>query len=522
MPQETPYRWLNVHGRWPEAVLTGLVREGERLLLEVDSVRVGDLWLAVPLDTEAGAVTVLPGPDGSIVVVHGTERRAVHATEDGTIATTPVPSIPPTAEEAPLLLAARERAGAIAAVEAPAGWGPGFVTVGPRGVSWVPANEDEPVRSLAEEPVDLAGIAFDHRGRLLLAGPPGLFRVTEPCRAAHGTVVLRTPDPGVHPRWDRVSVALAEPAPPGTHVRLWTRAGAPGDGFPQPPGSRADDSDTEHAPVPTSAGRWRPGPPNSPDVRALVEAEETAPVLYVAVELSGDSHGTPRLDDVRVARLGRGLLDLLPRAYTANDDGGGELGRLLGLFGSVYEEVTSDLDDLPALLDPAAAPDRDDASWLARLAGWVDAGSPAMATAGSRRAAVAGAFLAHARRGTPAGLVRAIREATAGVEVTIEEPLLTAAAWRLGDAEGSVLGDTTQLIWGSPVPPALGGNAVLDGSVLIDAQDRGLPLYADVAHRVRVVVPEAAAGRLPEIRRVVERERPAHVVAEVRVAPETR
>ncbi|MDX2291650.1 MULTISPECIES: phage tail protein [Streptomyces] len=522
MPQETPFRRLNLRGEWPDSVLTGLVRDGERLLLPVSSVRVGAPWAAVPLGTGAGVVTLLPRPDGS-VIVHPTGQQPLLVAPDGTRAPTTPEHLPPAPPADPLLDAARDRAGAIAASPAPEGWGPGFVTVGASGVSWVPAAEDEPVRTLAAEPADLAGIALDDRGALVMAGPLGLYRVTAPYRARNGVAVLRAPDTDVHGRWDRVTAELAAPSPPGTHVRLWTLVAAPGTAdFPPPPGSRTDDSDTEHAPVPTAMGRWRPGPSDCPDIRVLVGgrgSDEGTGRLYVAVELSGDGRGTPRLEDVRVARTGRGLLGLLPNAYTGDDDGDGELGRLLGLFHSVYEEVTGDLDRLPALLDPATAPDHADAPWLDRLARWVDARPPASATVGGRRKAVAEAFHAHARRGTPAGLVRAVREATGGVEITVEEPLLTAAAWRLGDPEGSVLGVTTQLVRGSPVPPALDGNAILEGSSLIDAQDRGRPLYADVAHRVRVVVPATEAARLPEIRRIVERERPAHVVAEVSVAP---
>jgi hypothetical protein len=180
---------------------------------------------------------------------------------------------------------------------------------------------------------------------------------------------------------------------------------------------------------------------------------------------------------------------------------------------------------LSRLLDPAGAPDQPDAPWLARLATWVDAYPPPLDDArqpmDSRRLRerVAGAFAAHARRGTPAGLVEAVRRETGGVEVELYEPLLDAGMWRLGNGSISTLGTTTRLTV-RPDPPVLGTTAVLDESWLIEEEDRGLPLYAESAHRVQILVPAEHAHLLAAVRRVVERERPAHVVAEVRLKPQ--
>lgn len=525
VPQDTSYRWLNGHGRWPGASVSGLRADGEQQVLPVTGMRAGEPWVATVLVPEGDAIGLVPRADGSVLVGLGADR-VLRVTADGEASESPEP-LPDPPEEDTTRRAARLRVGGVAAVPAPDPWGTGFVVVAADGVHLVPDAADEPPLLLTTAAEEFAGIAVDHRGRLLLAGPRGLY-LPVPRHATRGVIVLPAPYPPALPRWDRVTVELAEPAPPGTHVRIWTRAGAapgPADIPPPPPEATARaGADPDDAAVPTPADRWRAGPLDCLDVRVLAVPQESAPALWVAVELLADGTGTPRLDDVRVACAGRGLLDELPAAYTGEDDGSGALGRLLGLFSSVHADVTRELDLLPSLLDPAVAPDRPDAPWLSRLAAWVDCPLdaqiplPAAAADRLRRAAVAGAFAAHARGGTPAGLVEAVRRATNGVEVRLVEPARSAAVWRLDDPECAVLGSTTQLLRGEPGPPTLGGTAVLDGSALIGADDCGLPLYASVAHRACVLVPADRADVLPVVRRVVERERPAHVAISVRTA----
>jgi phage tail-like protein len=530
MPKETPYRWLNREGSWPGATTDGLRRDGEHWTLPVVALPVGEPWVTFTLEPDGMAIELWPLADGGVTLLDQARGRVVRVAGDGGVEVPEAAVLPPAQTENAAAAAARARVNGVAAASAPDGWGAGFVVVTlAGGVFLVPADPLEPERQLARVAAGLAGVAVDHHGQLLLAGPAGLYRPSAPQRVDRGVLVVPAPHPGTRPRWDRVQVELAEPAPPGSHVRIWTLVSrtphGPDVAAPSPPDPTArDGADADHAPVPTAADRWRAGPLDCPDVRVLTVEQATAPALWVAVELVGDGRASPRLSDVRVACSGRNLLDQLPTAYTGQDDGSGQLGRLLGLFAAVYDEVTRNLDQLSRLLDPAGAPDRPDAPWLARLAAWVDAYplplNEARQPADSRRLRerVAGALAAHARRGTPAGLVEAVRLETGGVEVELREPLLDAGVWRLGDRPVSTLGTTTRLS-PRPDPPVLGSTAVLDDSWLIDEEDRGLPLYAESAHRVHVLVPAEHGHLLEAVGRVVERERPAHVVAEVRLKP---
>jgi phage tail-like protein len=528
MPEETPYRWLNREGRWPAATTHGLHRDGEHWTLPVVALAVGDPWVSFTFEPAGAAVELWPLADGGVTVVDRARGRVVRVRGDGVPEVPEGAVVPPAQPEDAAATAARARVNGVAAAPAPDGWGSDFVVVTLAGaVFLVPTDPLEPERQLARVAAGLAGVAVDHHGLLLLAGPAGLYRPSGPQRGGRGVLVVPAPHPGTRPRWDRVQVELAEPAPAGTHVRIWTLASrtphSPAGVVPGPPDPTARDGvDADHALVPTPADRWRAGPLDCPDIRVLTVAQESAPALWMAVELLSDGRASPRLADVRVACAGRGLLDQLPTAYTSTDNGSGRLGRILGLFAAVYEEVVGDLDRLTRLLDSAVTPDRPDAPWLARLAAWVDACPPPLDTARQQadsrrlRERVAGAFAAHARRGTPAALVEAVRRETGGVEVELYEPLLDAGVWRLGDKQVSALGATTRLTARTD-SPVLDSTAVLDESWLIDEEDRGLPLYAESAHRVHVLVPGEHAHLLATVRRVVERERPAHVVAEFRL-----
>jgi phage tail-like protein len=294
--------------------------------------------------------------------------------------------------------------------------------------------------------------------------------------------------------WHRLR-ADVEPLADGAHVELFVHVsddpaepprdpGAP-DPFPSPPWRRLDADVTDC---------FVGGPP--------------ARHLWVAARLTGDGRTSPVLAQMRVEFDRRSALENLPAIYrsAARSD---FLLRFLALFESFFDEVETRLGEFPAVLDPAAVP----AAALGWLAGWLGLVLDEEQDEAARRRAVAGAFAAHARRGTVAGLREALR-VEAGVRATVEEPILHAAWWALpGGPEDSVLGFTTMLASAEAQGAVLGTTAVLDRSHLIAGEDFGAPLFEDVAHRLTVQVHRAEldrAGARAALRDVVEREKPAH------------
>lgn len=304
---------------------------------------------------------------------------------------------------------------------------------------------------------------------------------------------------GPGPRRDRRA------APPGTHLRVWTRTDAAGPP-PTPPGiGNAAGDDGPEAPLPSAAGRWRAAPLDVLDVRPLSADAET---LWIAVQWHGDGATSPVVDDIRVDRMGRGWIDDLPHTLVAQRHD--PLARLLALLASVYEDVAAGIDRLAALIDPAVAPDRADAPWLIRLASWVDIELVGRLDDTARRGLVADAIAVHGRRGTPRGIIDAVRREV-GVEVTISEPS-PPPAWPLG-GPGAALSAGSALLAAPADPPVLDAGALIDRSWLIDPDERGLPLLGSSAHRFCVHVPAAALtdhALSAAIARVVDREKPAH------------
>jgi phage tail-like protein len=246
--------------------------------------------------------------------------------------------------------------------------------------------------------------------------------------------------------------------------------------------------------------------------------------LWVAVELGGAGRSTPRVVDVRVETGDDGPVSGLPVAYRSTgsalaagapaDDGDGVLGRYLGLLGGQLQQTSSLLEELPTALSPAVAPDRADAPWISRLATWL-ALDPALLPAADpqRRETVATAVERHGWRGTRRGLLDQVLRET-GLAVDVVEPLARTAVWRLDGSGGtSALGLTTGLFTADAGPPVLDRTALLDAAMLIHTEDAGLPVHARVAHRICVHVPDGTAEEVAAVDRVVQRERPAHVLA---------
>jgi phage tail-like protein len=345
--------------------------------------------------------------------------------------------------------------------------------------------------------------------------------------ARHGVAVLRAgrPEPAqvdsaTADRWRRVVVRLAEPVPQQSWLRIWTRV-EPDHAVPAPPDPASALGD--HAPADTAPGVWRAAAVDALDARVLCHQDGD---LWVAVELGGLGATTPAVADLRVETGDDGPVTVLPVVYRQTgehpatngaivvDDGDGALGRYLGLLGAQIGQTSSLIDELPALLSPPVAPDRDDSRWLETLAAWValDAAQLPRSDA-DRRETIATAVARHGRRGTRDGLADQVRRET-GLLVEVTEPILGDAVWRLdGTTVTSMLGLTTGLIAADPGPPVLDRTAILDGSMLIEPEDAGLPVHGHVAHRICVHVPDATAEQVAAVDAVVQSERPAHVLA---------
>jgi phage tail-like protein len=364
----------------------------------------------------------------------------------------------------------------------------------------------------------VAGIALDCRGRLTVH-PGGGTSVRRslglPTFAECGTFLIGPIDvPGDPTTWQRLALdcdALSD----GAHLRIFTLTSNTLDGsaanvplLPATCGAAVSPAPIEpDAIVPAPLDRWRAAPWDATDLLAL---NQPARYLWIAGTLSGDGSATAAIHQLRLSFDERGWLQFLPALYSRDEVSRTFLERALAAFEGVLSAESKVIDDLPLLFDPAAVPDEaPHATWLDWLAGWVDARPDESWNASTRRGAVAGAFKAHAWRGTRASLRKLIRM-YAGATAIIEEPAAQAGLWSLG---ATTLGADSALSGVSPQGAVLGTTAIVEHSHLIRAEDWGEPAYADLAHHFVVRVYDAelrSDGGLAGVRTVIDREKSAH------------
>lgn len=323
-------------------------------------------------------------------------------------------------------------------------------------------------------------------------------------------------------RWHRLQ-AVMERLTDGAHLRLFVYTSS------DPADVPAVDP---AAPNPFADPRWRPrvgGPDQFLDVTDLFIGGKPAGYVWVGAHFSGGGRATPIVSQMRVEFDRETYLQHLPAIYRNDSQCGDFLARFLSLFESFFGEVETKIDDLPAWFDPHVAP-REFLPWLA---GWLGLELDEDWDEVMQRRIIAEAFEMYGRRGTVEGLREALR-VFAGVEAIIEEPILGAAWWSLPAAEtscrcdeanlrvreetwtaaeNSILGVTTMLAPAEAQGAVVGTTAILDHSHLITDEEFGVPLFEDVAHQFSVQVYRGqlrCAETLPQVRAVIEREKPAH------------
>jgi phage tail-like protein len=371
---------------------------------------------------------------------------------------------------------------------------------------------------VGDAPVTAAGLGVDCHGRLLIhpGGAAAVRRALElPLYATCGTFLAGPFRAFTDPtNWQRLRIKC-DPLPPGVHFRIYTLTSDLLDGSPGAiPVMPADCSGPFPGVVPpetlTAAAldTWRAAPRDAADLLSLNTPGE---YLWIAGVLAGDGSATPVVRQIELHHDEAGWLQYLPALYQRSSAEQPFLRRALALFESGLDDLESKIDSLPRLFDAYAAPDHKKAPWLEWLAGWVDVPLDERWSDALRRRVIAEAFVLHARRGTRASLRRLI-ELYAGVHPFITEAHEQSGVWLLGETSG--LGFESRL---APFPPGgavLANTAVVDHSH-IDPEEFGAPLFDATAHLFFVSIygtGENGRATLDRVRRVLEREKPAHTI----------
>ena len=267
------------------------------------------------------------------------------------------------------------------------------------------------------------------------------------------------------------------------------------------------------APLPFAEPPWLALAPDAPDVWIGAEAIH----LWLGARIEGDGLTSPTLANLRLERDREGYARHLPAVYQTRTDDLDGLQRFLGLFESIFVDAEEAISTLDRLFDPRSVP----FEWLDWLAGWLGVDLDQAWPEDKQRRAIAEAWERHRWRGTARGLRAALR-LYAGLDALVEEPLLQSAWWSLAPegaerdstvAGASVLGFTTMLAASEPAGAVLGSSAVLDQSRLLSGDEYGESLFEATAHQFSLrLYPRQLSDLedLDHVRRVVEREKPAH------------
>jgi phage tail-like protein len=256
------------------------------------------------------------------------------------------------------------------------------------------------------------------------------------------------------------------------------------------------------------------------DVTDLYLGGPHARFLWIVSSFTADGLGSPTLTELKARFDQNTYFPLLPALYNYPTPSREFFGRLLALFESFNVEDEDAIARLPELFDPSAIPPEA----LQWLASWLAADLDQHWSVAKQRQAIAQAYARDARRGTIAGLLEAIAFET-GQTVRIEEPIQDTSRWALpaaapcglvvpegtGAQNESMLGIGTALAGPSPDGAVIGSTAILDRSRILNAEDFGLPLFDEVAHRFCVFLYRGAqSAQAQAIAKVVDREKPAH------------
>ncbi len=253
---------------------------------------------------------------------------------------------------------------------------------------------------------------------------------------------------------------------------------------------------------------------------ALIE-QPAGRYIFVRLRLSGDGTATPRVRRIHLDFPRATSADLLPAVYHDDATGGAFTERFLGLFDASLDTVSETVRRFPALLDAHRAP-ADVLPWIANfLAVALDEGW----SSETRRRILSGAAALFRQRGTLPGLESAIRlayfpntddDAAAIVEhgrgrawgsVTSTQGTPGSAAARLG---------STRLFGRAQARLTLGRSAI-GRTPLMSFGDPGDDPHRAGAFRFTVTVPPAAGVTRESVARLIDGQKPAHTIADIRI-----
>jgi phage tail-like protein len=236
--------------------------------------------------------------------------------------------------------------------------------------------------------------------------------------------------------------------------------------------------------------------------------------LWVLIELSGNTRGTPRVRALRAEYPTHDYLRRLPKTLSRDEQVAAFLRRYLAMFEGQLGEFEGKADARATLLDPRSAP-AEILPWLASFVGLLldermaRAPRPGGKIEDVRRPLIAEAIWLFRFRGTVSGLRRFV-EIYLGIETILIEK------FRLRGLGGALLPDSTGVITNS----ILGAGFRVGGAV---GEDETFLLGGTIddafethAHRFSLIIPSSLSSEQRDVvNLILELHRPAHTLVDV-------
>jgi phage tail-like protein len=323
--------------------------------------------------------------------------------------------------------------------------------------------------------------------------------IVGPARHREGSIATDPPSPldSGMPRchWHRVRIDLDLPERTGVTLSLATA---------EDPTAAIADEDWQHVDDPDA-------------IRDFLVDQPPGRYLHLQIHLRGDGIATPRIRRIRIDFPRSTSITRLPGIYREDPVAADFLERFVATFDASIEDLDRIITRFPALLDPASTP----AEALAWIGTFLDIVLDPAWSEAMQRAILAEAPELYRRRGTPWALARAI-ELTTGVAPAIQElggsgsfarvaNLCSDRGFRLGEA---------RLFGAARARMRLDASA-LGSAPLRSHGDPDRDHVAATGWRILVQLPGGGALGTPDaitrLRNLVDAQKPAHVVASIRV-----
>jgi phage tail-like protein len=235
--------------------------------------------------------------------------------------------------------------------------------------------------------------------------------------------------------------------------------------------------------------------------------------LKLTLTLRGNGAATPVLRGIRVYYPRASWLQYLPAVFQEDPESADFLARLLSILQTDFDGFDETIDNISRYFDPHSVP----AAWFAWLAAWLALPINPAWTDAQRRAVLKAAYPNYTKRGTPAGLTQLIDD-YAGVPARLVEHFRLRQLITLPDdpAQGVAVGNGR--LWSRDFYRRLQLSvyAQVGTFKLVGEPEPGIEPVAWGANAFSVFFdaePGEAAATRKKVVTVVEREKPAHTLA---------